>query len=186
MKKYVYAAICVTYSFLRFCIIKLFHVRNFSFNAVNIVSPFVEIELEKNSSLKLGKLLKARSRTEIRVREGAAVEIGDHTFLNHGCMIVSHQKIKIGNGVQFGPNVLLYDHDHDFRIQGGLKDLKYTTAPIKIGDNVWIGANTIILKGSQIGDSCVVGAGCVIKGEFPDNAIIIQKRKTEIVERKAD
>lgn len=44
--------------------------------------------------------------------------------------------------------------------------------PIHIGNNVWIGMNVIILKGSVIGDNCVVAAGSVVKGVFPDNAII--------------
>ena len=48
-----------------------------------------------------------------------------------------------------------------------------------IGKNCWIGANTIILKGTIIGDNCVVGAGCVLKGKYPDSTIIIQKRITE-------
>ena len=50
------------------------------------------------------------------------------------------------------------------------------TAPVIIGKNCWIGAGTIILKGSQIGDNCVVGAGCVLKGNYADDSLIIQKR----------
>lgn len=81
-----------------------------------------------------------------------------------------------------GPNVLIYDHDHDFRKEEGLKKLKYKTAPVDIGDNVWIGANTIILRGTKIGNNCVIGAGSVIKGCYPDNSIVVQKRNTIITE----
>jgi acetyltransferase-like isoleucine patch superfamily enzyme len=49
---------------------------------------------------------------------------------------------------------------------------------VEIGDNSWVGANTIILRGTKIGKNCVVGAGCVISGEYPDNSIITQKRET--------
>lgn len=79
-----------------------------------------------------------------------------------------------------GPNVLIYDHDHDYKAKGGVFSLKYKTTPIVIGNNVWIGANSIILRGTSIGNNCVVGAGCVLKGEYPDNSIIVQKRNTEI------
>lgn len=52
--------------------------------------------------------------------------------------------------------------------------------PVKIGNNVWIGANTIILRGTEIGDNYVIGAGCVVKGKYNKGSVIIQKRKEEI------
>jgi acetyltransferase-like isoleucine patch superfamily enzyme len=95
-------------------------------------------------------------------------------------MFVSYEKITIGKDVQFGPNVLIYDHDHDFRKKNGLKELKYITSPVEIGDNVWIGANVVILRGTKIGNNCVVGAGSVITGEYQDNTVIVQERKDKI------
>ena len=181
MKKYIRALICLFYSYIKFNFIKLFHLKRFSFSNLNIVSPFTEVEVGKKAILSLGKMIRIRSGSKIRVREGARIQIGDNTSLNHGCMIISHEKIIIGKDVQFGPNVLIYDHDHDFRTKNGLKDLKYKTSPIEVGNNVWIGANTVLLRGAKIGDNCVIGAGCIIKGEFPDNTIILQKRETETI-----
>lgn len=80
--------------------------------------------------------------------------------------------------------MLIYDHDHDFRAKNGLKELKYKTSPVEIGDNVWIGANTVILRGAKIGNNCVITASSVIKGEYPDNSIIVQKRNTETIQFK--
>ena len=56
----------------------------------------------------------------------------------------------------------------------------YCYAPIIIGNDCWIGANTVILRGTKIGDNCVVGAGCVLKGVFPTNSVIVQKRQTSV------
>lgn len=95
-------------------------------------------------------------------------------------MFVCLKSIKIGKGVEFGPNVLIYDHDHDFRDMEGLKAQKYKYGEVSIGDNTWVGANTIILRDTHIGRNCVVAAGCVIKGIYPENSIIIQKRDTII------
>lgn len=95
-------------------------------------------------------------------------------------MIVALKSVKIGKGVEFGPNVLVYDHDHDFRAIGGLKANKFKYGEVSIGDNTWIGANTVILRGTHIGNGCVIGAGSIVKGEFPDNCIITQKRETSI------
>ncbi|MCT4478539.1 acyltransferase [Peribacillus frigoritolerans] len=180
MRKYIRAVICLLYSFVKFCFIKLFHLKGFKFSIFNMVSPFTEIEIGKNGALSLGKMVRIRSGSKIRVRNGSKVEIGVNTSFNHGCMVISHEEVTIGNNTQFGPNVLIYDHDHDFRTDNGLKELKYKTSPIKIGNNVWIGANVMILQGTEIGDNCVVGAGSIIKGNFPNNSIIIQKRDTVI------
>ena len=176
MKKYIRAGICITYSFVRFCFIKLFHIKGFRFTILNLISPFTEIEIAKKAKLILGKMVRVRSGSKIKVRKNAKIHIGDNTSLNHGCMIISHDKIIIGKDVQFGPNVLIYDHDHDFRDKLGIRSLKYKTSAVEIGNNVWIGANSVILKGSKIGDNCVIGAGSVIKGKYNSNTIIIQKR----------
>lgn len=180
MKKYIRAIICIIFSLIKFSVIKLFHFSRFHFSMVNIFSPFTEIDLGKKSYLRLSKLIRARSGVKLKVRNEARLEIGEATSFNHGCMIICHDEVKIGANVQFGPNVLIYDHDHDYRIEGGIKKLKYKTEPVVIGNNVWIGANVVILRGTIIGDNCVIGAGSVLKGNFENNKIIVQKRETTV------
>ncbi|WP_370519657.1 DapH/DapD/GlmU-related protein [Adlercreutzia sp. ZJ242] len=65
---------------------------------------------------------------------------------------------------------------------GGLKDGVFCCDDVVIGENSWIGANTVILRGTIMGKNCVVGAGCVIKGSYPDNSIVIQRRETTVKE----
>lgn len=180
MKKYMRASICLIYSFIRFSLIKIIKFGNFKFTLINLVSPFTTIDIGKKAKLTLGKLVKIRGGSKIILRKGAEVTIGDNTGLNYRCMITAHEKIIIGDNVQIGPNVLIYDHDHDFRVENGLKQLKYKTSAVEIGNNVWIGANVVILRGTKIGDNCVVAAGSVIKGEFKNDTIIIQKRNTKV------
>jgi acetyltransferase-like isoleucine patch superfamily enzyme len=91
---------------------------------------------------------------------------------------VCRKNIYIGSGTEFGTNVLIYDHDHDYR--AGLKTDKFKESPVKIGNNCWIGANSVILRGTVLGNNCVIAAGSVIRGEYPDNSVIIQKRVTDI------
>lgn len=57
---------------------------------------------------------------------------------------------------------------------------------LKLGKNCWIGANTVILRGTTIGDNCVIGAGSVLKGEYPARTILLQKREQEIREYRLD
>ena len=181
MKKYVRALICLSYSLFRFLLIKIFHPKNFKFTICNLISPFTEIEINKDAKLSLGKMVRIRSGSKVRVRNGAELKIGDNSSLNHGCMLISHEKITIGKNVQLGPNVLIFDHDHDYRIANGLKELRYKTSPVQIGNNVWVGANTVILRGTTIGDGAVIGAGCVVKSNVPKNTVLVQKRESNIL-----
>lgn len=119
-----------------------------------------------------------RDGAKIRVRKDAVLKIGKNVSLNCNNMIVCREEIIIGDDVQLSPNVLIYDHDHDYSVVGGVKTGEYKTSPIKIGNNVWIGANAVILKGTTIGDNCVIGAGSILKGTYPQNSVIVQKRTT--------
>ena len=110
--------------------------------------------------------------------------IGDNSYFNDGAIIVCRDNITIGKNFQSGPNLLIYDHDHDYKNEKGLKTKQYLTAPVAIGNNVWVGANVIILRGTTIGDNCVIAAGAVIKGNISSNTVVVQKR--ENVYRKVD
>ena len=78
---------------------------------------------------------------------------------------------------------LIYDHDHDISSAESIHDSGYKTSPVVIGDDVWIGANTVILRGTVIGRDCVVGAGSVLKGVYPAGSVIVQKRTENIYEK---
>ena len=180
MNKYVRAAVCVPCGMIKMAWTKLFHFSSFSGPLICLVSPHSEITMDGGSELRIGKNFKMRDGAKIRVRKGATCIIGDNSSINSNNTIACHERIEIGNDVQLSPNVQIYDHDHDFRAEGGVKAQKYKTSPVKIGNNVWIGANAVILRGTEIGDNCVVGAGSILKGMFPDNSVIVQKKVTEI------
>ena len=182
MNKYIRAAICVPCGMIKMACIKLFHLSSFSGPIISLVSPFTEITLERGAELRIGKNFKMRDGAKIRVRKGAVCIIGDNCSINSNNLIACHRRIDIGNDVMLSPNVQIYDHDHDFRTDGGVKSGKYKTEPIKIGSNVWIGANSVILRDTDIGDNCVIGAGSVISGVFANNLIIKQARNIEISE----
>lgn len=176
MNRYIHAAYCVPCGIIKMAWTKIFHISSFKGPKISMVSPLTEITLERGGKLEIGERFKMRDGAKIRVRKGAVCKIGRNTSVNCNNMIACRERIIIGNDVQFSPNVQIYDHDHDFRAEGGIKAGKYKTAAIEIGSNVWIGANTIILKGTKIGDNCVIAAGSVVRGEYPAGDIIIQRR----------
>jgi acetyltransferase-like isoleucine patch superfamily enzyme len=151
---------------------------NFHFSFPERFSPNVVTDFDRGSIVHFGKCVRIHSGSKLKTQHGAKLTIGDNVRINCNCFIISHNYIQIGEGTEFGPNVFLYDHDHDFR--AGLKENKFKSEPVIIGKNCWIGANSVILRGTKLGDNCVVGAGSVIKGIFPENNLIVQKRITEI------
>jgi len=182
MKKYIYTFFSLIITDIRFLMLKLFNFGSFKFSFFNLISPFIGIELGRKSEFCVGKMVRIKSGTKIKVRDNAQIIIGENSSFNHNCMLISHERIIIGNNVQFGPNVIIYDHDHDYKLKDGLKKLIYKKAEVIIGNNVWVGANTIILRGSKIGDNCVIGAGSVIKGIYKENTLIVQKKNTTITQ----
>lgn len=147
-------------------------------NYINLIRIFkgTEIRISKKGKLTLGKGVAIGERCLCTVRSGAEIKIGDMSNLNSDCKMVSHKKIEIGHDTIFGPNVLIYDHDHVYDSKTGVRRKEYKTSEIVIGNNCWIGAGSIILRGTHIGDNCLVGAGSIVKGNYPSGMKIIQKR----------
>ncbi|MGM9929627.1 MAG: acyltransferase [Bacillus sp. (in: firmicutes)] len=152
---------------------------NIKFEKVQHFAFSTELNIDKGAMIALGNRVYFRRGCALKVREGAKLELGNGVMFNNNCIIGCRDRISIGDGTVFGPGVYIYDHDHDYR--NGIYNQMYLKSPIKIGKNCWIGAGTIILRGTTIGDNCVVGAGCVIKGCYPDNQLIVQKRETKVI-----
>jgi acetyltransferase-like isoleucine patch superfamily enzyme len=92
------------------------------------------------------------------------IEIGNDTGLS-GAVVFAAKSIRIGNSVNIGVNVMIYDNDFHpldwFARRLHVKE-EIATKPVVIEDDVWIGANAIILKGVRIGRGAVIGAGSVV------------------------
>ena len=85
--------------------------------------------------------------------------------------------IRIGDYVEIANNVVIVDHDHDYRSRN---HGEYTFGKVIVGNNVWIGANVVILRNTTIGDNVVIGAGSIVSGQIPNNTVYYQKRDTVI------
>lgn len=115
----------------------------------------------------------------LNVSSNGVLEIKENVFINSGTKINCRDKITVGKNVMLGQNVLIYDHDHDFRSDNRRE--KFVTAPVSIGDNVWIGSGVIILKGVSIGDNSVIAAGTVVRENVPANCVYYQKLGEAVV-----
>lgn len=128
----------------------------------------------------LGKNIEISDYCDFLVFDKAKIIIGDHTYFNKFCMISCHSGVEIGKDCLFGPGVKIFDNDHLFTKDKGVS-CSLKSSPISIGNHCWIASDVIILKGSKIGDNCVIGAGCVIKGDIPPYSLVKQQRELEIV-----
>ena len=168
--------ISVPWTILILSLKKIIHPKGIFFTGIQRFSPGVVVDTDSKSCIQFGRRVSIHSRCRIAARNGGKISIGDNTSLNVGCILVSRSKVTIGKNVAFGPNVMVYDHNHTMDPTIGPKGDGFQLGEIEIGDNTWIGAGAIILLGTHIGKNCVIGAGSVIKGNVPDNTRLIQKR----------
>ena len=173
---------------IRKCLKRIFFISKFkllfknriSFGKESNFSKTMKISLDKKSKLFIGDYFSARHNMTIQISDenknsnGAIVSIGNNCFFNNSCSITSLCSIRIGNDCIFGENVHIYDHNHNFKDSSELiRKQGFSSAPVIIGNNCWIGTNVVILKGVTIGNNCVIGAGCVVYKTIPDNSLLL-------------
>ena len=113
-------------------------------------------------------------RCTIFVDRGATLTVGDNVGISQAALIC-HCSVTIGNDVKIGGGACVYDtdfHSLDPVTRRGGEDLKHRAEkPVVIGDNVFIGAKSLILKGVTIGENSIIGAGSVVTKSVPPNEI---------------
>lgn len=138
-----------------------------------------ELQISKSAEVEIYNLT-LKPYCTMRIRDNAKVTIKKNCYFNNGCMITARKNIIIGENCSFGPNVMIFDHDHDMK-SDNYKQC-FVCKDIKIGNNVWVGANVVILKGSEIGDNCVIAAGSVVFGKVEENCIYYNRK--ECIQKK--
>ena len=98
---------------------------------------------------------------------GKNIEVGKNFFANYNCTIIDVAKVKIGDNCQFAPNVSIYTAGHPLHPVARNSLYEYGIE-VTVGDNVWIGGNTVIMPGVHIGSNTVIGAGSVVTKDIPD------------------
>ena len=103
---------------------------------------------------------------------GSHIEVGKNFFANYNCTIIDVAKVKIGDNCQMAPNVAVYTAGHPLHPVSRNSMYEYGIS-VTIGDNVWIGGNTVIMPGVHIGSNTVIGAGSVVTKDIPDWVVAV-------------
>ena len=110
---------------------------------------------------------------------GQLIFIGDNTFVNTNCLFLDNNEIRIGKNGLIAPYVQIYTATHPLKASEriiknppeGEGTYHTSSKPVTIGDNAWIGGNTLIMPGVEIGDNVTIGAGSVVTKSIPSNML---------------
>lgn len=103
---------------------------------------------------------------------GGQINLGSHVRINAGCVLVSYSSITIGDDSLIAEYVSIRDADHGMATGVPIRTQEHVTAPIVIGNDVWIARGAIILKGVTIGTGAIIAANSVVNHDVPAHAIV--------------
>lgn len=136
---------------------------NYSYPVPTVVDIYGgELYVEGRVSLNRG--------VKVRIFNGGVLKINNNTFINEGSKIYCSHSINIGKDTAIAFNSLILDTD----IHSIYKDEKCINSPlpVTIGNNVWLAANSVVLKGSVINDNIIVGASSTVMSKLEDSNCI--------------
>lgn len=147
-----------------------------SIHPTAFVSPLADLEVStRGTRLVIGANCRIDSFVKIKPSGGSGdVLIGECSYLNSGCVLYSGNGISIGNNVLIAANCTLAPVNHAYRDKNKLircQGFSEDRGGIVIEDDVWIGANCVLLDGAFLRRGCVVGAGSLVRGELPEYSI---------------
>lgn len=149
------------------------------YNAKDICFEYNNLKpSDTENRYKIIKKLFAKTGEQITVEQnfwcdyGYNIFVGENFYMNHNCVILDGAKVEFGDNVFIAPNCGFHTAGHTLDSETRNKGLEYAK-PIKVGNNVWIGGNVIVLPGVNIGDNVVIGAGSVVNKDIPPNSVAV-------------
>jgi len=169
----------VVYNVWRIAMNKLVHWGRFDVHWLQRISPLCSLKVFRHGKISVGRNCEFAAYCDFEVHGNGTLVIGEGTYFNRYCMISAHEHVTIGKHCMFGPGVKIFDNNHVHSPESGVSG-KLITGAISIGDNSWVASDSIILKGTHIGKNCVIGAGCIVRGEIPDGSVVVNKQDVMI------
>ncbi len=123
----------------------------------------------------MGRNVVLHKGVKIWMSRNSHLELNDRAWVSYYSIIIAstNAKIVIGKNTMIGGNCMIVAADHDIRDNVSLRDSGHVVGDIIIGDNCWIGANSVITKNVVIGEGSIIGAGSVVTKNIPPMSIAV-------------
>lgn len=163
--------------YIKLMMYKLYYGRRLEFQWKIRFMPSSKIRIGKHGKIHLGNDFRSRYNCLLKAGDHGEIYIDDHVFINDNSTIVSRASVEIGKDTVVASGVMIYDHNHKYGKDVKVADSGFATGKIVIGENVWIGLNSVILSGICIGDNTVIAAGTVVKEDVSGNELVYDRRE---------
>lgn len=163
---------------------ELIGVKNISLGKNAIIFPHAELNTsaapyqkpykkrDASGSIRIGSGVKIKNNVSLITYEGS-IEIGDNTSVNPLTIIYGHGGVVIGKNVMIAAQTIIISSNHSFEdLHVPMNKQDLSAKGVVVGDNVWIGANSKILDGVNIGTGAIIAAGCVVNKDVPEYAVV--------------
>src|ERR671923_1034175 len=136
-----------------------------------VISSKAEVDLADSTTWGNGCVISAFTKVKINGR----FIMGARCQISTGCFIGAGQAgLTLGDDVLVSPNCTLLTGSYRFdQLDVPLQEQGSVSKPVRIGHRVWIGANSVVLAGAEIGDNVIVSAGSVVSGRVPPNSVVL-------------
>jgi acetyltransferase-like isoleucine patch superfamily enzyme len=131
----------------------------------------VRVISHNGGRIDLGRGITLMDNVTLEVGPAGHIFLDDDVWVHIGAVISSRDRIHIGRGSMIGEYSSIRDSDHGIAAGQTIRSQSFSSAPVVVGDDVWIGRGVAVLKGVTIGDRSVVGANAVVTDDVPTDKI---------------
>ena len=132
----------------------------------------LELHIEPHGEVRFGRFVWIGDGTKIRCHEGL-VEIGAKTVMGQECTISAYQRVRIGEQCVIADRAMFIDFDHGVvEVERPIRKQGIYKRDVEVGSNVWIGYGACVLRGTTVGDNCIIGTSTVVTKDIVANAVV--------------
>jgi len=131
-----------------------------------------KVDITHAEQIQIGNRVKLGKESVLGAWPSSELTIGDDTYIGRWTIILAYESVQIGNDCLIAPGCHITDVNHGIEYGELIRTQNYTSKPVRIGNDVWVGAGSSILPGVTVGDGAVIGARSVITRDVPPYAIV--------------
>ena len=147
-------------------------IRLFALSRGSWISLGATVHIHSGGCIKIGHRVSVAKHSVLSVLPGAILEFKDGCNIGHGVTIFCANRVVVGAQSRIAHYCSLVDHDYNIHAGESWFERPKISSPIIMGDNVWLGAHAIILKGVTIGRQCVIGAQTLVLKSVPERMLV--------------